>query len=93
MAKVYFLLILLSTLIWAQSDTASLSGTVSDPSNAAIVGAQITVRNIATGSTRVTVSDSQGLYHFSLLVPGQYEMIATAPGFMEYRDMQVLLQC
>ena len=61
---------LFSALLFGQSDTASLSGSVTDPSGAAVTGAKVSLRNLSTGSRRLTVSDVQGTYHFSLLVPG-----------------------
>ena len=82
----------LSFLLLAQSDTASLTGLVTDPSGAAVVGARIALQNQSTGSRRVAVSDITGTYRFSLLVPGPYEMTVEANGFAQHRDSQVVLQ-
>ena len=46
----------------AQVTGATLSGAVTDPSGAAIAGAQISVTNRATGVNRAVVTDSAGLY-------------------------------
>jgi Carboxypeptidase regulatory-like domain len=46
----------------AQGATAAISGTVLDPTGAAIPGASITVRNIGTAFTRTVISDDQGRY-------------------------------
>src|SRR5215813_4015152 len=81
-----------SAVLCAQSDTASLSGTVTDPSGLGVVGAEVTLRNTATFGRRVTVTDIQGLYHFSLLVPGQYDLTVMAKGFVEHHDTQFSLQ-
>ena len=70
MMKKVLLLLMPAAVAFAQSDTASLSGSVTDPGAAAIVGAKITLRNMATRSQRTVLSDIQGLYHFSLLIPG-----------------------
>ena len=61
-------------LSYAQSDTASLSGVITDPGAAVIAAAKITLHNKATGSSRTTLSDIQGLYCFSVLIPGAYEL-------------------
>jgi hypothetical protein len=53
----------------AQS-TASLSGTVSDPTGAAIPGATVAVRNLATGVEFKTQTDSAGAYLFPTLLIG-----------------------
>ena len=85
MMRSALLLLLLPILLLAQSDTASLTGQVTDPSGAAVVGAKITLQNHSTGSRRVAVSDILGAYRFSLLVPGPYEITVEAEGFMQYR--------
>ncbi len=74
-------LLLASTAgVYAQS-TSSLQGAVTDPSGALLPGAQIQVRNAATGITRNVVSDSTGNYAVPALEPGTYAIQATAQGF------------
>ena len=55
---------------WSQS-TASLSGTVTDPSGAVVAGAHVTVHSIGTGLDRVVDTDSAGLYEAPSLQPGE----------------------
>src|SRR6266403_3926639 len=55
-------------------NTASLAGTVLDPSGAALKGAQVTVTNGATGSERSAISDDAGRYNLVGLPPGQYKI-------------------
>ena len=55
-------------------NTATLAGTVVDPSGAAVKGARVTVTNAATGATRTAVSDDSGRYNLVGLPPGQYKM-------------------
>src|SRR5690349_11495641 len=74
---------------WAQSDTASLSGTITDPGSAAIAGGKVTLRNMATGNQRTVLSDIQGIYHFSLLIPGTYEISVEAPGMKKYHAQDI----
>ncbi len=57
----------------AQS-TATLRGTVTDTQGAALPGANITVRNQATGEERTAVSDRDGIYRFPSLAPGLYRL-------------------
>jgi hypothetical protein len=92
MTKCCLLFVVCAAFLFAQSDTASLSGNVSDPSGASVVGAKVSLRNLSTGSRRLTVSDIQGAYHFSLLVPGPYEITVEAAGFSQHRDDQLALQ-
>jgi hypothetical protein len=76
---------------WAQSDTASLSGTVTDPGAAVIPGAKVTLRNMATRNQRTVLSDIQGVYHFSLLIPGAYEISVEAAGMKQYHAQDIAL--
>src|SRR5712664_4768192 len=55
-------------------NTATLAGTVVDPSGAAVKGAKVTVTNAATGATRTADSDDSGRYNLVGLPPGQYKM-------------------
>ena len=73
------LLACFATLSYAQSDSASLSGAITDSGAASIVGAKITLRNTATHNQRTALSDDQGLYRFSLLIPGTYEITIDSP--------------
>jgi protocatechuate 3,4-dioxygenase beta subunit len=59
----------LSSSAIAQS-TATLQGTVIDPSGAVVSGAKVTVRNQATGSERIVQTDSDGNYQAAALPPG-----------------------
>src|SRR5947207_15425420 len=58
----------------AQGATAAISGTVLDPSGAAIAGASISVRNIGTAFTRTVLSNDQGRYVAPELPIGEYEV-------------------
>jgi len=63
--------------------TASIKGTVSDPSGAAVPSTAITVRNSETGATRTTRSDSGGNYLVLALPVGLYEVSASKSGFQD----------
>jgi Carboxypeptidase regulatory-like domain/TonB-dependent Receptor Plug Domain len=63
------------------SATGALTGTVTDPSGAVIVGATVTATNTGTGQTRTVTSDATGAYRFSLLPPGNYDVKFSAKGF------------
>src|ERR1700684_3452156 len=65
----------------AQDVNASLSGTVTDPSNAAIPGAKLTLTNKDTGFKSEFVSDGAGEYTFRNLTPGKYDLAVSATGF------------
>src|SRR5437868_1631876 len=72
-------------------DNASLTGTVTDPSGAAVVNASITITNVATGRVRNTVSNSTGDFLFANVGAGQYTLIASAPGFQKFSRAGILI--
>src|SRR3954469_10976088 len=72
-------------------DNASLTGTVTDPSGAAVVNASITITNVATGQARNTVSNSTGDFLFANVGAGQYTLVAIAPGFQEYKKTGIVV--
>src|ERR1700680_2741272 len=71
----------LSGSLYAQVTGATLSGTTSDSSGGVIPGAQISIRNTATGITKDVLADSAGYYTAPNLAPGTYEVKVTAKGF------------
>ena len=72
----------------AQS-TATLSGTVTDPSGAVLPGAQVTIHSVGTGLDRQVTTDGAGLYAVPSLQPGVYQVQISAPGFSQYTVKQV----
>ena len=62
----------------------ALDGNVTDPSRSAVVGAAITLMNQGTGSSRDSVTNSQGAFEFVTLQPGTYTLTVKASGFQGY---------
>lgn len=60
--------------------TGQLSGTISDPSGALVIGAQVSVTS-AAGVSREVSSDSTGEYLVPLLPPGTYQVEVQKSGF------------
>jgi len=72
--------------VWAASALAqefrgTLQGTVTDPSKATIVGAEVVLKNIDTAVERTSSTESEGHYVFQFLPPGNYSLSIRAPGF------------
>src|SRR6202171_6486024 len=81
---VYLLLALtglVSTPVYAQVAGATLSGTVTDASSAAVPNAKVSIKNSATGVVRDVTTDSAGFYSAPNLLPGLYDITAAASGF------------
>ena len=75
----------------AQSNAADLQGFVRDPNGAAVKGATVTARNLATNVTRDTTTNDDGAYQIISLPPGEYEVTAEAAGFSKGRIASVTL--
>src|SRR5712691_470587 len=68
-------------MVFAQSFSAALTGTVKDISGAVLTGATVTVKHIETGLTRAVQADASGSYSVLSLPVGEYELTAEKMGF------------
>src|SRR5437016_93358 len=76
----------------AQQTTATVLGTVTDPSGANVADVKIQASNLATNVNRETMSDSTGAYSLPNLPPGNYRITASKAGFQSTRLDNVALQ-
>jgi carboxypeptidase family protein len=90
-AVVIVALLCCSYVVFAQSDTATISGRVTDPSGAAISGAEVQVQNVLTGWQVSIATNSSGLYVAQALQPGTYRIIVNNPGFKQIVKPNVVL--
>ena len=72
-------------LILAQVNTATIYGTVTDPSGAGVGGASVTATNEQTGGAWTTAADAGGEFTLTFLPPGRYTVLIRAAGFKERR--------
>jgi hypothetical protein len=80
------LMLSISFSVRAQNIVSSqVNGTVTDASGAIVVGASVTVTNVATGVTYRAQTDNLGSYHVTDLPPGTYTMDVSKSGFAEQR--------
>lgn len=80
-----------SILMQGQGAFTSLRGTVTDPSNAVVPGAKISISNDATGFTAAQTSDASGNFLFPQIAPGKYTIVASSSGFSEQSKVAALL--
>jgi hypothetical protein len=88
MRSLYAALGIMLSLVWCaltfgQSTSATVSGTVADPSGALLPGVSLTATNSATGVVTMAVSNESGAYNLPGLLPGPYTVSAELPGFQK----------
>lgn len=79
------------TIAFCQTETATISGRVTDPSGAIVSGADVEIQNVLTGRQVATKTNSSGLYVATALQPGTYRVIVTNPGFKQIVKPDVVL--
>lgn len=77
------IVLFLSHGIFAQSNTGTITGTVTDQNGAVVPNASITVTNIGTNDARTVQTNTDGFYEVPSLSTGVYKVTATASGFQE----------
>jgi hypothetical protein len=86
---------LLAVGVWpalAQQGQSSLQGRILDTSGAALPGVTVVVTHQGSGMFRQVVSNADGSYFVTGLVPGPYRVAAELIGFRKYERPDVLLQ-
>jgi len=76
---------------FAQVNTASLTGLVSDPTGAAVTGANVTAKNRATNVETSATTDASGYYTFASLPVGGYTLTVEVQGFKKTVQENVAL--
>jgi hypothetical protein len=87
--QVVLLVVTFCGAAWAQ--TGSITGSVKDPSGAAISGANVVVTSPERGITRTMATNSSGEYNESALPQGKFDVIVTMTGFKKFEAKGVVL--
>ncbi len=82
---------LLPGAAWAQGTTATLSGTVLDASGAVIPNAAVELKSESSGDRRNSVSNGSGLFSFSAVPVGDYDVTIKAGGFQSFQQTGIHL--
>jgi hypothetical protein len=88
---IFAFVICIPVTLFAQ-DTASITGTVTDSTSAAISGAQVTLTSQEHGISRSATSNASGDYLFAALPIGSYNLAVSAPGFKKYLSAGIILR-
>src|ERR1700723_1958444 len=83
-------LFLVAAPLWAATG-GSISGTISDPSGAVVVGANLSLVNTALQTTYQATSDRLGFYSFPNLPVGHYDLTISASGFGTQRKVDLVV--
>ena len=83
-AILFFLLLLGAISLQAQSAAGSgtVTGTVTDPTAAAVAGATVVLQNSVSGFTRTVKADALGQFQFNNIPFNPYRVLITSPGFI-----------
>ncbi|MEK7409732.1 MAG: carboxypeptidase-like regulatory domain-containing protein [Acidobacteriota bacterium] len=92
LAPAALLLALFSSLSFGQEFRGRVQGLVTDPSQAVIVGATVTLSNVNTGVSTVRQTSASGSYLFDLVEPGTYTVTVELAGFNKYVQENIRVQ-
>ena len=87
------IVVLAATAAIAQTNDGTVSGTVTDPTGAAVPNATVTIHNIANGTDQTEKTTAEGYYRLAQVLPGYYNLTVSAPGFKQEQrtGIQVLV--
>jgi outer membrane receptor protein involved in Fe transport len=89
---IFAILVAMQPVAIAQTTTATIVGTVTDPTGAPVAAASVTARNVDTGLKRTVVTGEEGNYRLELLPVGSYSIdVAPASGFKKATRTGVVL--
>ncbi len=88
----FFLLLAAASTALAQSQFATLTGTIHDSTGAVIPAVEVKLVNVDTGEVFPASSSDQGSYTIPLVKPGQYRLDAEKSGFKPYRQTGIVLE-
>jgi hypothetical protein len=92
LARYLSFVLVLSCVLSAQSDLATVTGIVTDSAHAAAPGVNITIRNVETNIARTMVTNTEGSFTITNLPPGAYELIAEKQGFHAVHEKGIVLE-
>jgi hypothetical protein len=84
--RAFLLLLSVCCLMWAQTETGQITGTVTDATGAVIPNATVRVTSAGTGAERNTTSSSSGDFSITNLLPGAYTVSVDASGFTTFKQ-------
>src|SRR6266851_3330537 len=78
-----FIVLGLACAVVAQTETATVSGLVTDRTAAAVSGAEVRLQSVERGTVTTTTTNDAGIYFFPTVHPGQYQISVQKQGFKQ----------
>src|SRR5262245_21007681 len=85
-------LFLCASAMFAQSQLATVDGSITDATAAVVLGVELKLTNTETGESWAATTNSQGDYTLPFVKPGNYHMDVTKAGFKPYRRTGLVLE-
>jgi hypothetical protein len=85
------MMLALSPMACAQTVTGSVTGTVADAADSVIAGARVQLINSISRQAREFTTSSTGAFEFSSILPGNYSLKVTHPGFKSFEQQNVTI--
>src|SRR5947209_14221863 len=80
------------SVAFGQADRGTITGTVTDPSGAAVAGARVAAENMDTHNVVETVTTSTGNFTLAQLPVGMWDVTVEGPGFKRFRSLKNTIQ-
>ena len=80
-----------ATISQGQDYRGRIQGTITDPSQAVVPGATVTLANVNTGVTSLRKSNDAGHYLFDLVEPGAYNLNVESVGFSKFLQKEIVM--
>src|SRR5512138_165907 len=77
---------------FGQTDRGTITGTVTDPSGAVVVGAKVIAQNAATSNVLETVTSATGNFTLAQVPVGAWDLTVEAPGFKKFTSLKNTIQ-
>ena len=76
----------------AQTTTSGgINGVITDQTGWVVPSAHVLIKDVNKSTTRTAITDGQGTYRFSFLLPGRYELVVSRDGFRQEKRMVAVL--
>src|SRR6266702_5988358 len=75
--------LIFATLSFAQTETGTVSGLITDETGAVVLGAEVKLQSVERGTVATTTTNDAGIYVFASVHPGQYQVTVHKPGFKQ----------